>query len=449
MKYYMPRSWKADRERLATKSISLVGLVEEICDRIDTVEHAVLALLPEEGRRRRLASEALRLEEANGALPGGLPLYGLVLGVKDIFSADGFETGAGSKLPTELFCSAEAPSVTALKRAGALVLGKTVTTEFAYFAPGPTRNPNDTERTPGGSSSGSAAAVAAGFCHAALGTQTIGSIGRPAAFCGIAGFKPSYDGVSRAGVVPFSESLDHVGLLGVDVSVLFDAMPELFKTGKQSAAVRLDRKSVKDSDDSSNLPRLVVPYGPYLEQTETSAMISFNKTVSMLEAAGYTIKKFEIFHDIAEINERHRRLAAAEMAIAHASWYANYKELYNPKTAEFIEWGMTVSKAELDTAREGCHKLRMELAAALADAEGDLWISPATLNCAPKGIESTGSPIMNLPWTNSGLPTLIIPAGYSPEGMPFGLQIAGAYGDDGTVLRAGIGLEGLLALSRA
>ncbi len=295
-----------------------------------------------------MASEALRLEEANKALSGGLPLFGLVLGVKDIFAADGFETGAGSELPTELFRSAEAPSVTALKKAGALVLGKTVTTEFAYFSPGPTRNPNDTERTPGGSSSGSAAAVAAGFCHAALGTQTIGSIGRPAAFCGIAGFKPSYEGISRAGVVPFSESLDHVGLLGSDVSVLADALPELFKTGNRGIAGKLDMMPTRQPTLTMDLPRLVVPYGAYLEQTETSAMISFNKTLSILENAGYTIEKLEVFHDIVEINERHRRLAAAEMAIAHAAWYANYKELYNLKTSEFIEWGMTVSKAVLD-----------------------------------------------------------------------------------------------------
>src|SRR5262249_2824459 len=144
-------------------------------------------------------------------------LYGVLIGVKDIFRATGFPTRAGSRLPPELLAGDEASCVTLLKSRGALILGKTVTAEFAYIDPGPTRNPYNLDHTPGGSSSGSAAAVAAGYCSLALGTQTIGSVIRPASYCGIVGFKPSYDRIPTDGVIHVSKALDHVGLLMQDV----------------------------------------------------------------------------------------------------------------------------------------------------------------------------------------------------------------------------------------
>ncbi len=139
------------------------------------------------------------------------PLFGIPIGIKDIFHVNGFSTHAGSRLPPKQLMGEEAKCVSDLKKAGALILGKTVTTEFAYFEPGPTMNPHNPNHTPGGSSSGSAAAVAAGLCPLALGSQTIGSIIRPASFCGVVGYKPSYDRISRDGVIPVSPSLDHIG----------------------------------------------------------------------------------------------------------------------------------------------------------------------------------------------------------------------------------------------
>ena len=171
-------------------------------------------------RLRREASDLLRRYPDPMARP---PLFGALVGVKDIFHVDGFVTRAGSELPPELFAGPEASCVTALRAAGALILGKTVTTQFAYFAPGPTRHPLSTTlgetRTPGGSSSGSAAAVAAGFAPLALGTQTIGSIIRPAAFCGVVGFKPSFGRVATDGVIPLSPSADTVGWLAATLEV--------------------------------------------------------------------------------------------------------------------------------------------------------------------------------------------------------------------------------------
>ncbi|MBI4771596.1 MAG: amidase, partial [Chloroflexi bacterium] len=181
-------------------------------------EPAVLAFLPEPDRFDRLRREAAALLERYPDPDARPPLFGAPVGVKDIFHVAGFPTRAGSRLPPEALAGPEADSVRALKAAGALILGKTVSTEFAYFGPGPTRNPHAPDHTPGGSSSGSAAAVAAGLCPLALGTQTIGSIIRPAAFCGVVGFKPGYERVSRAGVIPLSPSLDHVGVFAAEVA---------------------------------------------------------------------------------------------------------------------------------------------------------------------------------------------------------------------------------------
>ncbi|MDQ3007957.1 MAG: amidase, partial [Chloroflexota bacterium] len=182
--------------------------------------------IPEEDRFGRLHEDAETLVLSYPDLITRPSLFGALVGVKDIFHVEGFVTQAGSRLLSGLLQGTEAKSVTRLKEAGALIFGKTVTTEFAYFFPGPTRNPHNPEHTPGGSSSGSAAAVAAGFCHMALGTQTIGSIIRPAAFCGVVGFKPTYDRISREGVIPLSPSLDHIGFFTSDV-----------ETAKHAAAV--------------------------------------------------------------------------------------------------------------------------------------------------------------------------------------------------------------------
>lgn len=172
-------------------TLALAAFVHRLCDRIEAVDPQIEALLPEAGRRERLLREAERLEAMFPDRHTRPALWGVPLGVKDIFHVDGFATRAGSALPPEVLAGRQGGVVTKLRAAGAIIVGKTVTTEFAFFEPGPTRNPHNVQHTPGGSSSGSAAAVAAGLCALALGTQTIGSTIRPAAYCGIAGFKPS------------------------------------------------------------------------------------------------------------------------------------------------------------------------------------------------------------------------------------------------------------------
>jgi Asp-tRNAAsn/Glu-tRNAGln amidotransferase A subunit and related amidases len=199
--------------RLRTGETSPASHLERARGRVETVDPQIRALLDEPDRWQRLEAATRALEARYPESHDRPALFGVPVGIKDIFHVDGFPTRAGSQLPPDVLAGPEAETVRRLREAGAMLLGKTVTTEFAYFAPGPTRNPHDTGHTPGGSSSGSAAAVAAGLVPLALGSQTIGSVNRPAAFCGVVGVKPSFGRISTAGVVPVAPSVDTVGLL--------------------------------------------------------------------------------------------------------------------------------------------------------------------------------------------------------------------------------------------
>jgi Asp-tRNA(Asn)/Glu-tRNA(Gln) amidotransferase A subunit family amidase len=299
--------------------------------------------------------------------------------------------------------------VTRLREAGALVLGKTVTTEFAYAEPGPTRNPHNLEHTPGGSSSGSAAAVAAGLCSLALGTQTIGSVIRPAAFCGIVGFKPTYGRIATDGVIAYSVSVDTVGLLTQDVAGMVLAAALLCHDWK-AATVK-------------SRPTLAVPDGPYLAQASPEALAAFERQIAVLESAGYTIKRVAALDDIEEINRRHQYMAGAELAQVHADWFAAYEPLYRPRTAELIRLGRMVSAEQLAQGRAGRARLRGELETLMRREGIDLWICPAAVGPAPEGLASTGETVMNLPWTHAGMPALTLPAGRAANGLPLGLQV--------------------------
>lgn len=392
-------------------------------DRLESLfrdrEPSLQAFLPEEGRFERLRREA-------AALPRG-ELYGMPIGVKDIFHVDGLPTRAGSRLPPEELKGPEAASVTLLKQAGALILGKTVSTEFAYFAPGPTRNPHHPERTPGGSSSGSAAAVGAGLCQLALGTQTIGSIVRPAAFCGVVGFKPSYGRISAEGVIPLAPSLDHVGFFTPDMATAALAAKVLIPDG---AAPPTRRR-----------PVLGIPEGPYLSRPSEEGQVHFHATCERLKQAGFEIWSMPVMPDFEQIETRHRRLVAAEAAQVHETWFRRHRSLYAPQTVDLIKWGQTVSASEMERDLAGREKLREELTASMDAHAIDLWLSPPALGPAPRGLASTGDPIMNLPWTHAGMPTLGLPAGINAEGLPMGLQVAGRFGADEDLLAWGAEIE--------
>lgn len=408
-------------QKLREDQYSLSLYLEEMGRRIDAVNPHVEALLPEPNRLARLRDDAQRLRAQFPAAAQRPPLYGALIGIKDIIQVDGFATHAGSQLPPERLTGPEAHCVQQLRAAGALLVGKTVTTEFAYFEPGPTRNPHNLNHTPGGSSSGSAAAVAAGLCHLALGTQTIGSVIRPAAYCGVVGFKPSFDRINTKGLLYFSRTVDHIGLFTQDV------------TGMQMAAAVLCR-DWQSEQAAAQPPVLGVPEGPYLEQTEPAALLAFKRHLYKLAEAGYQIKSVPVLADIQTLNQRHRRLVFGEFAQEHATLYAEFAPLYRPRTVEIIEIGKTVTAEELTAARANCLMLRTSLEAAMEQAGIDLWICPSAPGPAPEGIHATGNPDMNLPWTHAGLPAITIPAGVTTNGLPLGMQVIARFGADERLL---------------
>jgi len=401
---------------LRSGQLDLTTYINNACQRIDEYEPAIQALVPESGRKERLLHEAASLQQRLPDPAIRPPLYGILFGVKDVFYADGLPTRAGSQLPLELFKEPEAICVTRLRNAGALLLGKTITTEFAYFEPGPTRNPHNLQRTPGGSSSGSAAAVAAGFCQLALGTQTIGSTIRPAAFCGIVGFKPSYGRIPTDGLILCSASLDTIGFFTQDVAGVSLAAPLLCNDWQPTSVHRK--------------PVLGVPDGPYLVQASAEGRAAFEQQIKQLENAGYQVQRVGTLHDIDDIANRHRRTVAAEMAQVHTTWFATYESLYRPRTADLIRQGQKVRAEELEAARNGRAVLRSELEGLMAQYGIDLWISPAAPGPAAEGIATTGDPAMNLPWTYAGLPAIALPAGHAKNDLPLGLQVAGKFKTD-------------------
>jgi Asp-tRNA(Asn)/Glu-tRNA(Gln) amidotransferase A subunit family amidase len=390
----------------------------------------VLAFVPEEGCFERLRRDWEALERRWPDLMRRPPLFGVPVGVKDIFHVDGFPTRAGSRLPPEELKGPEAASVTALKEAGALILGKTVSTEFAFFAPGPTRNPWNPEHTPGGSSSGSAAAVGAGICPLALGTQTIGSIMRPAAFCGVVGFKPSYERISREGVIPLAPSLDHIGVF----------TPDAAGAARAAAVLCRDWHAVKPT----RKPRLGIPEGPFLERASGEGLVHFRQVCHRLADAGFEIVHVPALPDFGEVVERHFRITAAEVARVHRDWFARFGDLYAEKTAELIRRGQSVTDDELERDLDGREELRDVLTALMDDHRVDLWISPPALGAAPRGLDSTGDPVMNVPWSQAGMPAVCLPAGRNPTGLPLGLQVSARWWADEALLAWAADLENAL-----
>jgi Asp-tRNA(Asn)/Glu-tRNA(Gln) amidotransferase A subunit family amidase len=413
------------------RDLTAPGALDALAARFAAEEPSVLSFLPEPGRWERLAADVAALLARWPDSSRRPPLFGLPFGVKDIFHVTGFPTRAGSALPPEELAGEEGPAVAGLRAAGALVLGKTVSTELAYFSPGVTRNPRAPGRTPGGSSSGSAAAVAAGLCPLALGTQTIGSICRPAAFCGIVGFKPTFDRVPREGLLPLAPSLDHVGWLAAGVGV-----------AARAAAVLCDGWSA--AAPMAPRPRLGVPVGPYLERASAGALVAFRGACDRLAAAGWEVAAVPALTDFDAIEARHRLLVAAEAWAVHAGRWERYGSQLHAETRALLERGREADGAAVAAARTGRAELREALEDAMRGEGIDLWVSPAAPGPPPEGLGSTGDPVMNLPWTHAGMPSLALPAGGDPDGLPFGLQLAGRAGHDEDVLAWGAEAAALL-----
>lgn len=400
--------------------------LKEIENRFEQWEPIIWSFVPEPRRFERLKNDLLKLKEAFPDPSQRPSLFGVPVGVKDIFHVKGLPTRAGSSaVPSQALLlssgSNEAVAVTQLKAAGALILGKTVTTEFAWFGPGPTRNPHNSHHTPGGSSSGSAAAVAAGLCCIALGSQTIGSINRPASFCGIVGFKPSYDRISRVGVIELSCSHDHVGVLadGLDSAEL------------AACTMCIDWKATSTSEANDSVLTLAIPTGPYMEYAEEEMIKHVKQIGDQIQEsqAGIKVLHVPIMPDFDEINRLHVQLLAYDAAAYHAQFHEHHN-LYHEKTMELVEMGKTVSEQDATKARASKSRLESVLRELMNDHDIDLWMTPSATGAAPVGHATTGDPIMNTPFTHAGMPTLTLPTGCAMNGLPLGIQFAARVNHD-------------------
>jgi Asp-tRNA(Asn)/Glu-tRNA(Gln) amidotransferase A subunit family amidase len=413
---YPAISLEALSSLLRSGELPLTHYLKNLLKRLSDEDRAIHAFLPEPEREKRVLEDARFLLDKYPAPEQRPALFGIPVGVKDLFNVDGLPTQAGSKMPSDAFEGPQATVVDRLQRAGAIVLGKTVSTEFAYFSPGPTRNPVNPEHSPGGSSSGSAAAVAQGLCPLALGTQTIASVIRPAAYCGIWGFKPSYGRIPLEGVFPFAQSVDHVGYFAARHEDISFVAPFMVDSWHQET-------------DHPTLS-LLIPNDAYLHQADADSQQHFREVVQTLADSGLEIKEIELFPDIEDLNIRHKSLIAAEFALNHHDLYAKYGSLYSPHSRELYLQGRDISSEELFSLRMLPEALRNEIQKIMWQHNANLLLTPGATSTAPQGLSSTGSPLMSLPFTNAGLPSISIPFGADRQGLPFALQVIAASGQD-------------------
>ena len=408
--------------KIKSGELTSVELVSSCLERIDALEENIQAWALVDRERALEAAQSLDRELQQGKRRG--PLHGIPVGIKDIFYTAGLRTEAGSRTWLGFVPSYDATSVARLKEAGAIVLGKTHTTEFANFDPAPTRNPWNTRHTPGGSSSGSGAAVAAGMCHAALGSQTMGSVLRPAAYNGIVGFKPHHGRISAYGVVPVSWNLDHVGVLSrtvEDAALVFQAI-----AGYDPCDLNSLTEAVPDC--LSNLqgqkaPRLGLVREYFYDHADEEMRTHTDNVAESLRHAGAEVKEVGLPSSFPNIHSNGRTIMVVELAAYHKEMFARNKDGYREGIRKLIEEGFATSVTDYARALQ----TRLQHYADVQTMFGglDVLITPGAPGAAPEGLKSTGSPVMQAPWTVVGMPTINLPIGLSKTGLPLGTQLVG------------------------
>lgn len=403
--------------------------------RIDAREPEIEAWAYLDRDRVRADAAALDARRASGAPLGAL--HGLPVGVKDIFDTIDMPTENGTPAHRGRQPGADATMVARLRAAGALIMGKTVTSELAVYTAGPTRNPHDLTRTPGGSSSGSAAAVAVGMVPLALATQTNGSTIRPASYCGVVGYKPSLGILPRTGILKQSTLLDQPGLMARDlagVALLADALAGPDPADEMSLPALASLADAVAAPLAA--PRFAFVRGPYWNQADDTTRAAVEAFVADLGGAIETVELPPEFDAAADL---HRTIMAAGIAEAFAPLYASSREMLSPIVSGIIEDGRNVAATEFIAALSGRERLR----AIFAELFGpyDAIVTAAALGIAPKRVGGTGNPIMATTWTLMGAPALSLPLLTGPENMPLGVQLVGNLRSDIQLLRAAAWLE--------
>lgn len=419
------------RERLVAGECSVTDYAQALLMRIDALEPTVQAWAHLD--RAHVLAQARAADEAHAQGEPDGPLFGLAVGVKDIIDTADLPTENGTVLHAGRMPQDDATVVRHLRAAGGWVMGKTVTTELATYAPGKTRNPHNAAHTPGGSSSGSAAAVAAGMVPLAIGTQTNGSVIRPASFCGVFGFKPSAGLIPRTGVLTQSPPLDAVGVFGRtldDVALLaqvlagHDPQDPLTRLRSTPPLLRLART------EATPPPTLGWLATPHWERVAPDAQAAFGRLVALLEGR---IAPLVLPVATTDAVDWHRTVMEADIAGSFDSAYERGRDRLSPSLRAQIERGRQVRAVDYRQALARVPVLLESLASVFDVC--DALLTPATLGTAPEGLESTGDPVMCTLWTFLGMPALSLPLLQGDNGLPLGVQLVGRRGDDARLLR--------------
>jgi aspartyl-tRNA(Asn)/glutamyl-tRNA(Gln) amidotransferase subunit A len=419
-------------------------LLDACLERIDRFESRIKAWVLIDRDGARADAERLGAEARRGQWRG--PLHGIPLGIKDIFDVFDWPTAAGARRWAQSIARRDATVVQRLRHAGAVLLGKTVTTPYASFDPPPTRNPWDLQRTPGGSSSGSAAAVACGMCLGALGSQTGGSITRPASFCGVAGCKPTHGRVSAAGVVPLAESIDHPGPMALcirDLAIMLQAIAG-FDPFDPSCSDRPVPDLCARLAGPLSKPRLGRVRGLFEDLAEPSVRALMDRVSGVFQSAGATVSEVALPAAFGEVLPRHRTVMAVEGARFHELPLSRHPEDYPPNIRALLEEGLACSATEYVRAKEHQEQLKKEVQACFEEV--DVLLTPATRGPAPD-TTTTGDPAFNSPWSYTGLPTVSFLAGWT-EGLPLAIQLVGRPWAEANVLAAAAWCEEVLGMER-
>jgi len=378
-------------------------------------------------------NQAKKLDEDHqrGKVHGDL--HGVPVGIKDIFDTADMPTIDGTEIHKKNISWSDCTVVSKLKQAGAVIMGKTVTAELAYYSPGKTKNPHDTARTPGGSSSGSAAAVATNMVPLAVGSQTNGSVIRPASFCGVVGYKPSKGYISRHLVLQVSRTLDQVGIFSNSIEDTALIGEQLFGHDKQDADTTLNPKpkllnASKQKPPAE--PALAYIKLPFMDKLEDDAKEGFEEIKDELKGK---IDEMELPEGFANIPKWHQIIMESDMAQSFSAEYKTSKNKLSNKIIEAIERGMKYTSVEYNDARS-----KIEIANAYFNQffhDYDAILTPSANGEAPKGLKSTGNPIFSTIWTYCGMPSISLPLLQGKNGLPVGVQLVSSLYDDERLFR--------------
>lgn len=425
------------RDRLARGALRAVDLAQACLDRIGSEEPRVQAWAWLDGDHVMAQARALDAHRASGRAIG--PLHGLPVGLKDVIDTVRIPTANGTALDAGRVPTADAFVVERLKAAGAIIVGKTVSTELAFLHPGKTRNPHDPERTPGGSSSGSAAAVAAGMVPLAIGTQTGGSVIRPAAFCGVVGFKPTFGAIPRAGILSQSPSLDTVGVFArcaEDAALVAEVLFGHHASDRATQPSPFPRLLEIASAAPPVVPTLAFVRPPGWDSADEDTKAAFFELVDALGERCFEAVLPNAFDEAVTIRER---INYAEMAKCYYSYERRGQDRLSPVLREALDFGKSIPARDYIAALDWPDVLYAGLGEIFERC--DAIVTPAAPGPAPAGLASTGSSVFNGLWTLCGTPAVTLPLLAAEGGLPMGVQLVGRRGDDARLLRTARWLE--------